>query len=406
MSHDQQDRRFPLKNRPIVLGHEGAGIVEAVGAEVTTVKPGDPVVAATLLQLQQTTKRDLPPSQSPHNNISITVTDFSLTIANLFSVTAGTLANPGTITITPDQTTLVTISMATLTVIPLNLTATITGPGNTPGVTITQTGFTIASLSLAIPSITLGGVLSLTTPTITLTNLTYTYGGSLSGTLGFSAGAMTGPPGAALELAQGLSVSAQTLTGSYNFGSGVLNVTLAPFDLDLSFVNFQAASAALSYTPGTGNSGSTLLVGLTGVTIFVGAAGVGVQVTDGTLALAVFDTSTAPGGTITYALQATGTVSLVGPTSLTNVVTLSGNVEVQFNNTGATVNQVVDISSGHPSQSVAQRDRRHRIALRRSCGRVSATEISFYFPVAVGGPITKSSTAMPRTSSARTRRSR
>jgi len=36
--------RFPL-DRPIVLGHEGAGIVEAVGSEVTTVKPGDHVVA-------------------------------------------------------------------------------------------------------------------------------------------------------------------------------------------------------------------------------------------------------------------------------------------------------------------------------------------------------------------------
>ena len=36
--------RFPL-DRPIVLGHEGAGIVEAVGADVTTIKPGDHVVA-------------------------------------------------------------------------------------------------------------------------------------------------------------------------------------------------------------------------------------------------------------------------------------------------------------------------------------------------------------------------
>lgn len=36
--------RFPL-DRPIVLGHEGAGVVEAVGAEVTTVRPGDHVVA-------------------------------------------------------------------------------------------------------------------------------------------------------------------------------------------------------------------------------------------------------------------------------------------------------------------------------------------------------------------------
>ena len=36
--------RFPL-DRPIVLGHEGAGVVEAVGADVTTVEPGDHVVA-------------------------------------------------------------------------------------------------------------------------------------------------------------------------------------------------------------------------------------------------------------------------------------------------------------------------------------------------------------------------
>jgi S-(hydroxymethyl)glutathione dehydrogenase/alcohol dehydrogenase len=32
-------------DRPIVLGHEGAGVVEAVGADVTTVRPGDHVVA-------------------------------------------------------------------------------------------------------------------------------------------------------------------------------------------------------------------------------------------------------------------------------------------------------------------------------------------------------------------------
>src|ERR1051326_6299441 len=36
--------RFPL-DRPIVLGHEGAGVVEAVGADVTSVKVGDHVVA-------------------------------------------------------------------------------------------------------------------------------------------------------------------------------------------------------------------------------------------------------------------------------------------------------------------------------------------------------------------------
>src|SRR5215472_14039673 len=36
--------RFPL-DRPFVLGHEGAGVVEAVGSEVTTLRVGDHVVA-------------------------------------------------------------------------------------------------------------------------------------------------------------------------------------------------------------------------------------------------------------------------------------------------------------------------------------------------------------------------
>jgi S-(hydroxymethyl)glutathione dehydrogenase/alcohol dehydrogenase len=36
--------RFPL-DRPFVLGHEGAGIVEAIGADVTSMRPGDHVVA-------------------------------------------------------------------------------------------------------------------------------------------------------------------------------------------------------------------------------------------------------------------------------------------------------------------------------------------------------------------------
>lgn len=38
------DGRFPL-GQPYVLGHEGAGVVEAVGQDVTYVKPGDHIVA-------------------------------------------------------------------------------------------------------------------------------------------------------------------------------------------------------------------------------------------------------------------------------------------------------------------------------------------------------------------------
>ena len=39
------DGHLPHRGPPMVLGHEGAGVVEAVGQDVTTVAPGDHVVA-------------------------------------------------------------------------------------------------------------------------------------------------------------------------------------------------------------------------------------------------------------------------------------------------------------------------------------------------------------------------
>jgi S-(hydroxymethyl)glutathione dehydrogenase/alcohol dehydrogenase len=39
------DGDLPGRNHPMVMGHEGSGIVEAIGSAVTTVKPGDHVVA-------------------------------------------------------------------------------------------------------------------------------------------------------------------------------------------------------------------------------------------------------------------------------------------------------------------------------------------------------------------------
>jgi len=39
-----RDGYFPMLPYPVVCGHEGAGVVEAVGAEVNHLAPGDPVV--------------------------------------------------------------------------------------------------------------------------------------------------------------------------------------------------------------------------------------------------------------------------------------------------------------------------------------------------------------------------
>src|SRR5579863_2251641 len=41
-----RDKGYPVPH-PVVLGHEGAGIVEAVGSAVTKVKPGDRVILAS-----------------------------------------------------------------------------------------------------------------------------------------------------------------------------------------------------------------------------------------------------------------------------------------------------------------------------------------------------------------------
>ena len=61
--------RFNLGD-PIVLGHEGAGIVEAVGDDVTTVRPGDHVVGCLVGLLRQLRAVPLRPPQPLHRRLS------------------------------------------------------------------------------------------------------------------------------------------------------------------------------------------------------------------------------------------------------------------------------------------------------------------------------------------------
>ena len=44
------DLDYDMEGLPVVFGHEGAGIVESVGPGVTSVKPGDKVVAMWMPQ--------------------------------------------------------------------------------------------------------------------------------------------------------------------------------------------------------------------------------------------------------------------------------------------------------------------------------------------------------------------
>ena len=123
----------------------------------------------------------------------------------------------------------------------------------------------------------------------TLNNIAYIYGGALSGQLGFNAITAT------LSLGTNGGGSAiwasSALTGNYDFGSGALNVMLASFSVSIGgFVNLSATNVGIYYLPTSGGN-STFLVGVKGATVFLGSGTVGVQISAGTLALAVFDNS-------------------------------------------------------------------------------------------------------------------
>ena len=277
---------------------------------------------------------------------SVTIGSFSLTVANVL-----TLAATSSITITPDQSILVSNVSATLTVTPLNLTASISG------LTISQTGFSIASASISLSTFALGGVVNLTSPTLTLTSVSYSdaNGGSLSGILGFSTTYTAPTPSVSVDLGGGVSAQVDSATGAYNLGTGALNLTLSSLSASISgFVTLNASSAALSYLPATSTSPATFLIGVQGgnegATAFLGGGSYGAQVTDASLALAVFYTPpTAPATTptINYVFQASGSVSLVGIPSLT----LSGNLVVQFNNTTMAVSETVNVD-GNPADAI------------------------------------------------------
>ncbi|MHB1421756.1 MAG: beta strand repeat-containing protein [Gemmataceae bacterium] len=271
-------------------------------------------------------------SQTDPGQLSLTVGTMSLSLLNQISLTASNVA------ITPGQSTLATIAQASLTVAPLdNLNMEV------DNLAIEQTGFTIASASASLASnLTLGSVLTVNTPAVTLTNIAYIFGGSLTGTVGISSA------GASLELGSTLDASLGQTTGSYDLGTEALSVTLNTFSLNVAgFADLSAATLSLNYVPATSGS-SQMTVGATGVTAFMGSgtpsSGVGVYLTGGTLALAVFDTgsSGSPANAITYALQVSGTLGFLGLSSAFQVT--PGNVEF-LDDTAGKVSTTVQVGS-------------------------------------------------------------
>ncbi|MDI1314237.1 hypothetical protein, partial [Prosthecobacter sp.] len=226
---------------------------------------------------------------------SLTVDSFALSLFDQLNLSTGSF------TFTPGMPTLGTISTATLAFPSLdNLSLTING------LDIRRTGFSIASGQLDLPSFEIGGLLSLTAPRITVTNLDYTFGGSLTGILDFYAA------GASLTLGAALSASIGATHGNYNLASKELQMTLNDVAFNIGgFADISATSATLSYVPTVGGT-SKIFLGANGVNGFVGQTGgneVGVRLSGGRLGVAVFKSAT---GVVTYALRATGDVAILG----------------------------------------------------------------------------------------------
>ena len=280
-----------------------------------TLFPGNTAVTSTITGL--TGRYDFSGS-SPSGTLSLSATQVSVSLFNQMTLSAGAL------TFTPDQDTLATIGTASLTFSTLNSLAI-----TVSNLAILKTGFTIASAMASLTgNLSLGGLLTLTTPSITLTNIAYTVGGTLSGSVGLSGGA-------SLQFGSALNASIVTASGTYNLASGVLSMALTTFGLNLAgFANFGAATVSLSYNPQISSTTSEMTVGATGIEAFIGTGSgssrVGVDLTGGTFAAVIFDTA----GTITYALDATGTATILGLPANTLSVT-PGVLDFRDNTAGA-----------------------------------------------------------------------
>ena len=296
-------------------------------------------------------------SNSGIGALSITASSFSITLADQMTISAtGTVTDP--ITFTPDAQTILSLgSTATINVSFADLSGL---AGTIGGLTITQTGFDIASATLSYTPTTpldLGGVLDFSgTPSVTLTNVSYTLGGSLGGLVAFNSGTVTLNMG---SVAAGAITASGTFSGSYDLETSTLtgNLTNGTGPL-ISVPGFVSVSGnlALMYQPGTSGT-TTFLIGGNDINLFLGYDGgttpVGLQISNAAFGLVIYDTS----GTLTFAFDATSSgISFSGlpnlPGSSSSPLTFSaGSVQVEFNDTNGVVKQAVNVD-GNPADAI------------------------------------------------------
>ncbi len=312
-------------NTALAAGHQVTGTLTLGGT--VSLFPGS---SGSPVSMSGTVNATIDFSTAASTTFTIGVTNFKLTVAGLLEVDAAT------ITITPSDTTLATIDSASVKILPLGLTGTLTS------LAITQSGFTIGSVGFNLTggtNVSLGGVLNVSNPTLSFVNVAYTVGGSLTGTLHFSATAASLDLGVASAVISHNAAlpGTEALSGDYDIASRTLQLSLQQVNVALPLITVSATGMSLFYQA-TGTN-SKLLLGATGVAITAGSTSGGPQlaISNATLALAVFH-----GTATTYALDANGALAINGLPA--GISFSAGNVEARINNTGLPVNETINVN--------------------------------------------------------------
>jgi hypothetical protein len=336
-----QVNQFTLGNATQTPAISGSILVTVGG---TRLYPGDPSAVFTDTSVSAAYDFASPASLG---RLTLDVAGFTLAINSELKVT-----DNSDLIITPSQNTLATLASAGLDLMTLNnLSATVMN------VALMQTGFTLNSAngSSAVPDVEVGDALQMDSTQLSFSDsspVKYLFGSTASGE-SLSGDLMLASAQSDFDLGmspQGnpIDTASSTLSGAFNLAQKSLNVTMNDFQVNLpSFVDIGNASALISFQISPTTNLPVFHVGISGVNLFLGSGTsanmVGINISNATLAAAVFPG--AANGNPAYALQATGTLSLVGFSSDALTLTGSTNAIVRYSNTNGPVNETVNVDS-------------------------------------------------------------
>ncbi|MET0263637.1 MAG: hypothetical protein ABW223_12110, partial [Rariglobus sp.] len=182
------------------------------------------------------------------------------------------------------------------------------------GLRIRKNGFSIDSASGSIGDVSLGSLLTIEAPTVSLTNVNYITGGTLTGQLGLSSGDID------FALGSALTIGVASFTGGYDLGTGRFTLNFGATTISVGgFVTLNAVGVAVIYDPTA--TTPVLVLGATGVTGSITSD-------SATLSNGEFILVTYGSGLYTLQASADAAVSVGGSAGVSGRVTvLANNVE-------------------------------------------------------------------------------